>query len=207
MNLHDVNRGIKKHKKRRRVGRGPGSGHGKTSGRGHKGQGQLAGWTTHPAFEGGQMPLSRRVPKRGFHNRWARTVKVVNVGDLHEWFNDGDAVTAESLAALGQLNGRFDVLKVLGDGELGKKLKVSAHRFSRSAEEKIRAAGGEALVLAGPAPVGKQAAAAAGRAAGAGRQRPTPAKPKSPSRPKPAGKAKPAAKAKSAKPAKKKKED
>ena len=82
MNLHDIHRGIKKNKKRRRVGRGPGSGWGKTSGRGHKGQGQLAGWTSHPAFEGGQMPLSRRVPKRGFNNRWGLVVKVVNVGEL-----------------------------------------------------------------------------------------------------------------------------
>ena len=101
MNLHDVNKGIKKNKRRRRVGRGPGSGWGKTSGRGHKGQGQLAGWTTHPAFEGGQMPLSRRIPKRGFNNRWARLVKSVNVGDLNEVFADGTEVTGELLAEVG----------------------------------------------------------------------------------------------------------
>jgi large subunit ribosomal protein L15 len=155
MNLHDVHKGIKKHKKRLRIGRGVGSGRGKTSGRGHKGQGQLAGWTAHPAFEGGQMPLSRRVPKRGFNNRWALSVKTLNVGDLNEWFADGAVVTPDALAALGRLKGRYDVFKVLGDGELTKKLKISAHRFSKSALEKIQAAGGEAVVLAGKAPVVK----------------------------------------------------
>jgi large subunit ribosomal protein L15 len=97
MNLNDANRGISKHKKRRRVGRGKGSGWGKTSGRGHKGQGQLAGWTMHPAFEGGQMPLARRVPKRGFHNRWGRSVGIVNLGDLEKSFNAGDEVNLQSL--------------------------------------------------------------------------------------------------------------
>lgn len=155
MNLSDIHRGIKKHKKRLRIGRGIGSGRGKTAGRGHKGQGQLAGWTAHPAFEGGQMPLVRRVPKRGFHNRWAKTVKAVNVGDLNGWFNDGAEVTIESLRASGKVKGRFDLLKVLGDGELKKKLKISAHRFSKSALEKIQAAGGEAVVIPAPAPVEK----------------------------------------------------
>ncbi|HEV3003208.1 MAG TPA: 50S ribosomal protein L15 [Pirellulales bacterium] len=155
MNLHDVHRGIKKHKKRLRIGRGVGSGRGKTSGRGHKGQGQLAGWTAHPAFEGGQMPLSRRVPKRGFNNRWALAVKTLNVGDLNEWFDDGAEVTPDALHALGRLKGRYDVFKVLGEGDVTKKLTVSAHRFSKSALEKIRAAGGEAVVLPGKAPVVK----------------------------------------------------
>jgi large subunit ribosomal protein L15 len=156
MNLHDVHRGIKKHKKRLRVGRGIGSGRGKTAGRGHKGQGQLAGWTAHPAFEGGQMPLSRRVPKRGFNNRWADQVKTINVGDLEQWFDAGAEVTPEALEALGRVKGRYDVFKVLGDGELTKKLKISAHKFSKSALEKIKAAGGEAVVLPGKAPVVKQ---------------------------------------------------
>lgn len=155
MNLHDVNRGIKKHKKRLRIGRGSGSGRGKTAGRGHKGQGQLAGWTAHPAFEGGQMPLSRRVPKRGFNNRWALQVKSVNLGDLEQWFDSGAEVTPEALEAMGRVKGRYDVFKVLGDGELTKKLKISAHRFSKSALEKIKAAGGEAVVLPGKAPVVK----------------------------------------------------
>ncbi len=155
MNLNDIHRGIKKHKKRLRIGRGVGSGRGKTAGRGHKGQGQLAGWTAHPAFEGGQMPLSRRVPKRGFNNRWALTVKTLNVGDLNEWFADGDEVTPETLKALGRLKGRYDVFKVLGDGVLTKKLKISAHRFSDSALLKIFAAGGETVVLPAKAPVVK----------------------------------------------------
>jgi large subunit ribosomal protein L15 len=155
MNLSDIHRGIKKHKKRLRIGRGLGSGRGKTAGRGHKGQGQLAGWTAHPAFEGGQMPLVRRVPKRGFHNRWAKMIKTINIGDLDGWFADGADVTIDALKAAGKVKGRFDALKVLGDGELKKKLKVSAHRFSKSALEKIKAAGGEAVVLSAPAPVEK----------------------------------------------------
>ena len=153
MNLHDVNRGIKKHKKKQRVGRGSGSGHGKTAGRGNKGQGQLAGWTLHPAFEGGQMPLYRRIPKRGFNNRFAVKIRTVNVGDLNESFEAGTEITPESLKEA--VKGRYDELKILGDGEVTKKFKVSAHRFSKSAEEKIKAAGGEVIVLPGPAPVVK----------------------------------------------------
>lgn len=155
MQLHDIHRGIKKHKKRLRIGRGLGSGRGKTAGRGHKGQGQLAGWTAHPAFEGGQMPLVRRVPKRGFHNQFAEEIKALNVGDLDALFDNGAEVTIESLKALGKLKGRFEQFKVLGGGELTKKLKISAHRFSKSALEKISAAGGEAVVLPAKAPVVK----------------------------------------------------
>jgi large subunit ribosomal protein L15 len=158
MNLNDANRGVHKHKKRRRIGRGKGSGWGKTAGRGHKGQGQLAGWTMHPAFEGGQMPLARRVPKRGFHNRWGRSIGVVNLGDLDKSFKDGDEVNLESLQAKNLCKGVFDLLKVLGDGDLTKKLKISAHLFSKSAMEKIQKSGGEAIVLPGPAPVVKNSA-------------------------------------------------
>jgi large subunit ribosomal protein L15 len=154
MNLHDVNRGIKKHKKKLRVGRGSGSGHGKTAARGNKGQGQLAGWTLHPAFEGGQMPLYRRIPKRGFNNRWAVKVRVVNVGDLNESFEAGAEITPDMLK-VAAVKGVYDELKVLGDGEVTKKFKVSAHRFSKTAEEKIKAAGGEVIVIPGPAPVVK----------------------------------------------------
>ena len=150
MNLNDVHDGIQGNKKRRRIGRGPGSGHGKTAGRGHKGAGSRAGFSSHPAFEGGQMPLARRVPKRGFNNRWAKTVCVVNVVDLNDAFQDGDEVNLETLRSQNLAKGVFDVLKILGDGELTKKLKVTAHRFSKSAEEKIRQAGGEAVVLPGP---------------------------------------------------------
>lgn len=153
MNLHDVNSGIKKHKRLKRVGRGSGSGHGKTAGRGNKGQGQLAGWTLHPAFEGGQMPLYRRIPKRGFNNRWAPKVRVVNVGDINESFEAGAEVTPDALRQAAK--GPYDVLKILGDGEVTKKFKVSAHQFSKSAEEKIKAAGGEVVLLPGPAPVVK----------------------------------------------------
>lgn len=155
MNLNDVNRGIQKHKKRKRVGRGPGSGHGKTCGRGHKGQGQRAGFSAHPTFEGGQMPLVRRIPKRGFNNRWALTVATVNIGDLERVFDNGAEVTPETLKANSLAKHRYDILKVLGDGELTKKLKVSAHRFSKSALEKIQQAGGEAVVLPGKKPVVK----------------------------------------------------
>jgi large subunit ribosomal protein L15 len=153
MNLNDVHRGVRKHKARKRVGRGPGTGLGKTSGRGHKGQGARAGWSAAPTFEGGQMPLVRRVPKRGFHNRFAATVIVLNVADLEKAFAPGDEVNLESLRAKRLARGQFDVLKILGDGRLTKSLSVSAHRFSRSALEKIRQAGGRAIVLPGKAPV------------------------------------------------------
>jgi large subunit ribosomal protein L15 len=149
MNLSDINRGIKKHKKRKRVGRGPGSGHGKTSGRGHKGQGALAGWSAASIFEGGASPLIRRIPKRGFHNAFASNVVVVNVGQLNKVFNDGEEVTLAALKTKNLAKGRFDELKVLGAGELTKKLKIAAHRFSASALEKIRQAGAEAIVLPG----------------------------------------------------------
>lgn len=155
MNLHDVNRGIHKHKKRKRVGRGVGSGHGKTSGRGHKGQGALAGWTAPPIFEGGASPLIRRIPKRGFNNAWAEVVFVVNVGDLEAAYKAGQEVTLESLREKHLAKGRFDQLKILGEGELTKKLKISAHRFSQTALDKIAKAGGEAIVLPGKKPVVK----------------------------------------------------
>jgi large subunit ribosomal protein L15 len=147
MKLHDVHRGIKRNKKRLRVGRGPGSGRGKTSGRGHKGQGQLAGWTSHPTFQGGQMPVVRRIPKRGFHNQFAKTVATVNVGELDAAFQSGDEVHVEALKSKGLIKGRFDVLKILGNGELTKRLKISAHRFSKSALEKIGQSQGEAVVI------------------------------------------------------------
>jgi large subunit ribosomal protein L15 len=155
MNLADVNRGIHKHKKRKRVGRGPGSGHGKTSGRGHKGQGQLAGWSASPIFEGGTQPLIRRIPKRGFHNAWASTVVSVNVSQLDAAFASGDEVTIESLRAKHLARGRFDEVKILGDGKLTKKLKVAAHRFSQSARTKIEEAGGTVIELPGKKPVVK----------------------------------------------------
>ena len=99
------------------------------------------------------MPLYRRIPKRGFNNRWAKFVRTVNVGELNETFDSGADITPETLQ--GAIKGNYDVLKILGDGEVTKKLKVSAHQFSKSAEEKIKAAGGEVVILAGPAPVKK----------------------------------------------------
>ena len=142
MNLNDVHSGIQKNRKRKRIGRGPGSGHGKTSGRGHKGHKSRSGYSRKPNFQGGAMPMFRRIPKRGFNNLWAVTVFAVNVGQLNDAFDDGAEVTLEALAAKDLAKGTFDEVKILGDGELTKKLTISAHRFSKSAEEKIAAAGG-----------------------------------------------------------------
>ena len=155
MNLDDIHRGITKNKKRKRLGRGIGSGHGKTCGRGHKGQGARAGFSMHPTFEGGQMPLVRRVPKRGFNNQWALLVAAVNVGDLELAFEDGDEVNPETLKVAGLAKHGYDVLKILGDGALTKKLNIAAHRFSKSAIEKIANAGGTTTVLPGKAAVVK----------------------------------------------------
>lgn len=143
MILNDVQVGIQPRKPRKRIGRGPGSGHGKTSGRGHKGFFSRSGSSTRRGFQGGQMPLFRRVAKRGFSNNYfAPEVTVVNVGVLNENFESGAEVTPEILVARGIISTRFDELKVLGDGEVTKALKISAHRFSASAESKIAAAGG-----------------------------------------------------------------
>jgi large subunit ribosomal protein L15 len=155
MNLNDVHQGIHKNRPRKRLGRGIGSGQGKTAGRGHKGQGQRNGVSFSPIFQGGTMPLVRRVPKRGFHNEYAAEVVVINVGDLETAFQSGDTVTPESLSSARIIKGHYDELKILGNGELKKKLKVSAHKFSKSAAEKIAQAGGEAIVLSGKAPVVK----------------------------------------------------
>jgi len=143
MNLNDVHRGIQKNRKRKRIGRGPGSGHGKTAGRGHKGHKSRSGYSRKPNFQGGAMPMFRRVPKRGFNNRWATTIFAVNVGQINEAFEDGAEVTLEALSAKDLAKGTFDEVKILGDGEITKKLTISAHRFSKSAEEKITAAGGK----------------------------------------------------------------
>ncbi len=142
MNLNDVHRGITKHRNRKRIGRGTGSGTGKTSGRGHNGHKSRSGYSRKPSFQGGGTPMFRRIPKRGFNNRWALTVFAVNVGRLNDTFAEGTEVTLELLAEKDLAKGTFDELKILGDGELTKKLTVSAHRFSKSAEEKIVKAGG-----------------------------------------------------------------
>ena len=143
MILNDVHVGIEPRKARKRVGRGPGSGHGKTSCRGHKGFFSRSGSSRRRGFHGGQMPLFRRVAKRGFNNSYfAASVAVVNVGELNESFEAGAEITPELLAEKGLIRSKFDELKVLGDGELSKNLKITAHRFSASAEQKISAAGG-----------------------------------------------------------------
>ena len=153
MILDDIHRDVHTHKKRRRLGRGPGSGHGKTSGRGHKGQGQLAGWTNRPTFQGGTTPVIQRVPKRGFNNRWGKKVVVVNVGEIDKAFDAGTEVTLELLASKNVSKGRYDVLKILGNGQLTKKFKIHGHQFSKSALEKINSSGGEAVVVPGRTPV------------------------------------------------------
>lgn len=149
MNLNEVHRGITKFKKRKRLGRGPGSGQGKTAGRGHKGQKSNRGYGALSIFQGGTTPIVRRIPKRGFNNKFALDVAVVNVGDLDTAFNAGDEVTLELLREKDLAKSRYDILKILGDGELTKKLKVCGHRFSATAREKIEKAGGEVVVLPG----------------------------------------------------------
>ncbi len=148
MILDDVHRGIKKHKRRKRVGRGPGSGHGKTAGRGHNGYGSRAGASRRRGFEGGQTPLFRRIAKRGFNNKaFADVVAILNVATLEEVFDKGDTVDRESLLAKGLAKGRFDLLKILGQGEITTALTGVADRFSKSAIEKIEAAGGTVEVV------------------------------------------------------------
>ena len=131
-------------KERKRVGRGPGC-HGKTSGRGHKGQGSRSGGTVSPWFEGGQTPLKLRSPKRGFKNPKKTVYDLINVKDLNE-FNDGDVVTPEVLKKAGLASGKKPV-KILGDGELTRTLRVKANSFSREAVKKLEGRGGLAEVL------------------------------------------------------------
>ena len=134
-------------KNRKRVGRGPGSGSGKTSGKGHKGQNARSGGGVRPGFEGGQIPLYRRLSKRGFNNYNFRTVyATVNVSDL-ERFDDGTEVTKELLIETGLVKKELDGIKVLGNGELTKKLTVKANKFSSTAKEKIEKNGGTIEVI------------------------------------------------------------
>lgn len=126
---------------KKRVGRGPGSGHGKTASRGEKGQKSRSGYSGKRGFEGGQMPLHRRIPKRGFTNIFKKDYAVVNVSDL-ERFDSGATIDETALRQAGLVKGQHDGVKVLGDGELSKKLTVSATKFSKSAKEIIEKAGG-----------------------------------------------------------------
>ena len=131
----------------KRIGRGHGSGQGKTAGKGHKGQKARAGHGMRPGFEGGQMPLQRRIPKRGFNNIFATEYAIVNVSDLNDRFEDGATVNAESLVASGLLKKTLDGVKVLGKGEITKALTVQVTAISESAKSKIEAAGGKVEVL------------------------------------------------------------
>jgi len=151
MDLSTIRHGITKRKRKKRVGRGPGSGHGKTATRGSKGQYSSAGAKMpHWTFEGGQMPLFRRIPKRGFsHATWDKSYHVVNVGDLDRHFENGAVVDAQALKDKGLARGPADGVRILGDGELTKKLKVKAHHFSKSAAEKIAAKGGTTEIVPG----------------------------------------------------------
>ncbi|MGE5421861.1 MAG: 50S ribosomal protein L15 [Ignavibacteriales bacterium] len=146
MKLHELKSPEGATKRIKRVGRGTGSGHGKTSTRGHKGQNARAGGGVRPGFEGGQMPLQRRVPKRGFTNIFKKIYSIVNVKDLDS-FENGTVVTPELLIEAGFVrNLKYDI-KILGDGELTKKLTVKAHKVSQAAEEKITACGGQIEVI------------------------------------------------------------
>lgn len=138
---------VGKHKARKRLGRGTGTGHGKTCGRGHNGQNSRAGSTSISLSEGGQMPLFRRLPKRGFSNyKFANNYMIVNISQL-EKFNDGDVVGAEQLSNAGLIDNLKNKVKILGDGELTKKLQVTAHKFSKTAKQKIVGCGGTAEVI------------------------------------------------------------
>ncbi len=148
MQLADITKLAGRHKRRLRVGRGTGSGHGKTCGRGHKGAGSRAGSKRNRVTEGGQMPIFRRLPKRGFSNAAFRTrYNVINIATLEERFDANTHVTQAVLADAGLIRHRKLGLKILGDGDLTKKFVIEADRFSKSAAEKIQSAGGEAKVL------------------------------------------------------------
>jgi large subunit ribosomal protein L15 len=145
MNLSDIRPPKGQTHAKKRVGRGMGSGHGKTSARGHKGQHAGTGFSQKRGFEGGQMPLHRRLPKRGFTNIFKKQFAIVNLGRLEKLA--GDTFNADSLIAAGVIHKVKDGLKVLGTGQLTRQITVEAHQFSKSAVEKIEKAGGKALVI------------------------------------------------------------
>lgn len=146
MKLHEIKPAQGATRAQKRVGRGTGSGHGKTSTRGHKGQWARSGGGVRPGFEGGQMPLQRRIPKRGFNNIFAKQYTSVNVEVLSR-FEDGQVVTADTLREAGIIKKEQDGIKILGRGEIDKKLTVCAAKFTESAKAKIEAAGGKAEVV------------------------------------------------------------
>jgi large subunit ribosomal protein L15 len=144
---HEITSAAGGKKARRRTGRGNGSGHGKTCGRGHKGSCSRSGWSARLLYEGGQMPLFRRLPKRGFSNyKFAARYEIVNVLQL-ERFEDGAVVGLEQLSDAGLINSPKSRVKILGNGELTKRLEVAAHKFSKTAEQKIVGCGGTARIV------------------------------------------------------------
>ena len=144
MKLHELSPAPGSNKPVKRIGRGPASGQGKTAGKGHKGQKARAGRGMRPGFEGGQMPLQRRLPKRGFNNIFAKEIAIVNVGALNDAFEAGAVVDAAALIESGLVKKELDGIKILGNGELTKALTVKANAFSKEAKAKIEAAGGTA---------------------------------------------------------------
>ena len=146
MKLHELSPAEGSTKESKRIGRGHGSGQGKTAGKGHKGQNARSGGGVRPGFEGGQMPLTRRLPKRGFNNIFATKYAAINVSDLNV-FEDGAVVDEAAIVAAGLVKKTLDGIKILGNGELEKKLTVNAKAFSASAKQKIEAAGGKAEVM------------------------------------------------------------
>lgn len=134
--------------KKKRVGRGPGSGLGKTAGRGHKGQKSRSGYSSRPGFEGGQMPLQRRLPKRGFTNIFKKQWIEISLAKIEASFNAGDEVTPEVLHQRGLIKKAKHDLVILGNGDVSKGLKISAHRFTKTAKDKIERAGGSATLIA-----------------------------------------------------------
>ncbi len=147
MKLHELAPAEGSKKSVKRIGRGAGSGQGKTAGKGHKGQLARAGRGMRPGFEGGQMPLQRRIPKRGFNNIFAKEIATVNVSALEKAFDDGATVDIEALINKGLIKKALDGVKVLGNGEITKKLTVQVNAYSDSAKQKIEAAGGKAEVI------------------------------------------------------------
>lgn len=146
MKIHELSPALGSKKESKRIGRGHGSGHGKTSGKGHKGQNARSGGGVRPGFEGGQMPLQRRVPKRGFNNIFAKKIIAINLASLNI-FEDGSVVDAAALIDAGIVKKNFDGIKVLANGKLTKKLTVKLNAFSESAKQKIEEAGGKAEVI------------------------------------------------------------
>ncbi len=147
MKLHELAPAAGSTKEVKRIGRGHGSGNGKTAGKGHKGQKARSGGSIRPGFEGGQMPLQRRMPKRGFNNIFAKEFAAVNVSELEKRFEDGAEVDAQALIEAGAIKNAKDGIKILGNGELTKKLTVKAAKFTGTAKEKIEKAGGKAEVM------------------------------------------------------------